>query len=181
MHRFKQYATHIFLKSISNGVARTFDIPIGIFGFPILKARSYQVKKQVKITLYYLSLTSYIVCESKAEFQVSKEKETVGWSAYILLFLSKILRRKYTLLELQELFMSPCDFLFCLIFQQLLAGSRVSEADKHRQTCLHLAAANNTASIISVLLENGIDPDAMDEKGNNGMIDVYYLLPIMLR
>ena len=89
-------------------------------------------------------------------------------------FLSKILRKKYTLLELQELFMSPCDFLFCLIFQQLLAGSRVNEADKHRQTCLHLAAANNTASIISVLLENGIDPDAMDEKGNNGMIDVYY-------
>ena len=66
-------------------------------------------------------------------------------------------------------------------FQQLLAGSRVNEADKHRQTCLHLAAANNTASIISVLLENGIDPDAMDEKGNNGMIDVYYWLPIMLR
>lgn len=166
MHRFKQYATHIFLISISNGVARTFDIPIGIFGFPILKARSYQVKKQDKIiTLYYLSLTSYIV---------SKEKETIGWSAYILLFVSKILRRKYTLLELQELFMSPCDFLFCLIFQQLLAGSRVNEADKHRQTCLHLAAANNTASIISVLLENGIDPDAMDEKGNNGMIDVYY-------
>lgn len=166
MYRFKQYATHIFLISISNGVARTFDIPIGIFGFPILKARSYQVKKQDKIiTLYYLSLTSYIV---------SKEKETIGWSAYILLFVSKILRRKYTLLELQELFMSPCDFLFCLIFQQLLAGSRVNEADKHRQTCLHLAAANNTASIISVLLENGIDPDAMDEKGNNGMIDVYY-------
>ena len=181
MHRVKQFATHIFFISISNGVARTFDIPIGIFGFPILKARSYQVKKQVKITLYYLSLTSYIVCESKTEFQVNKEKETVGWSAYILLFVSKILRRKYTLLELQELFMSPCDFLFCLIFQQLLAGSRVNEADKHRQTCLHLAAANNTASIISVLLENGIDPDAMDEKGNNGMIDVYYLLPIMLR
>ena len=95
-------------------------------------------------------------------------------------FLSKILRKKYTLLELQELFVS---LWFSLLpnFQQLLAGSRVNEADKHRQTCLHLAAANNTASIISVLLENGIDPDAMDEKGNNGVIDVYYLLPIMLR
>lgn len=120
MHRVKQFATHIFFISISNGVARTFDIPIGIFGFPILKARSYQVKKQYKIKLYYLSLTSYIVCESKAEFQVSKEKETVGWSAYILLFLSKILRRKYTLLELQELFMSSCDFLFCVISNSYL-------------------------------------------------------------
>ena len=56
----------------------------------------------------------------------------------------------------------------CQISQQLLAGSRVNDADKHRQTALHMAAANNTASIISVLLENGIDPDALDEKGNNG-------------
>ena len=138
MHRFKQYATHIFFISISNGVARTFDIPIGIFGFPILKARSYQVKKQDKIiTLYYLSLTSYIVCESKAEFQVSKEKETVGWSAYILLFLSKILRRKYTLLELQELFMSPCDFLFCVISNSyLLAVGSMKRTSIVKPACI---------------------------------------------
>lgn len=51
---------------------------------------------------------------------------------------------------------------------KLLAGSRVNDADKHRQTALHMAAANNSASIISVLLENGIDPDALDERGNNG-------------
>lgn len=51
---------------------------------------------------------------------------------------------------------------------KLLAGSRVNDADKHRQTALHMAAANNSASIISVLLENGIDPDAVDERGNNG-------------
>lgn len=138
MHRVKQFATHIFFISISNGVARTFDIPIGIFGFPILKARSYQVKKQDKIiTLYYLSLTSYIVCESKAEFQVSKEKETVGWSAYILLFVSKILRRKYTLLELQELFMSPCDFLFCLISNSyLLAVGSMKRTSIVKPACI---------------------------------------------
>ena len=52
---------------------------------------------------------------------------------------------------------------------KLLAGSRVNDADKHRQTALHMAAANNSASIISVVLENGIDPDAVDERGNNGM------------
>lgn len=51
---------------------------------------------------------------------------------------------------------------------KLLAGSRVNDTDKHRQTALHMAAANNSASIISVLLENGIDPDALDERGNNG-------------
>ena len=55
------------------------------------------------------------------------------------------------------------------IVQQLLAGSRVNDVNKHRQTALHMAAANNSASIISVLLENGIEPDAVDEKGNNGM------------
>ena len=54
------------------------------------------------------------------------------------------------------------------MFQQLLAGSRVNDADKHRQTALHLGAANNSASIISVLLENRIEPDAVDERGNNG-------------
>lgn len=64
------------------------------------------------MTLCHLSFTSYIVCESKAQFQVSKKKEIVVWSAYILLFLSNILRGKYTLLELQELFMSLCNFLF---------------------------------------------------------------------
>ena len=53
--------------------------------------------------------------------------------------------------------------------QQLLAGSRVNDVNKHRQTALHMAAANNSATIISVLLENGIEPDAVDEKGNNGM------------
>ena len=45
----------------------------------------------------------------------------------------------------------------------------MNDVNKHRQTALHMAAANNSASIISVLLENGIGPDAVDEKGNNGM------------
>lgn len=63
----------------------------------------------------------------------------------------------------------PCSLvIFLHLSLKLLAGSRVNDADKHRQTALHMAAANNSASIISVLLENGIDPDALDERGNNG-------------
>lgn len=56
----------------------------------------------------------------------------------------------------------------CHISSKLLAGSRFNEVDKHHQTALHLAAANNSASILSILLENGAEPDAADDKGNNG-------------
>lgn len=53
--------------------------------------------------------------------------------------------------------------------------------DKHRQTGLHIAAANNRASIISVLLENGVDPDATDEKGNNGIVLIFiFILKILI-
>ena len=66
------------------------------------------------------------------------------------------------------------------ISQQLLAGSRVNDTDKHRQTALHMAAANNSASIVSVLLENGIEPDAVDERGNNGIKFTLHSWPIAL-
>ena len=53
--------------------------------------------------------------------------------------------------------------------------------DKHRQTGLHIASANNRASIISVLLENGVDPDATDEKGNNGIVLIFiFILKILI-
>lgn len=41
--------------------------------------------------------------------------------------------------------------------------------NKNGMTCLHLAAADNHASICSVLLDNRIDFDAFDENHNNGM------------
>lgn len=56
-----------------------------------------------------------------------------------------------------------------LVRHLLLAGSRVNDVNKHRQTALHMASANNSASIISILLENGVEPDAADEKGNNAL------------
>lgn len=55
--------------------------------------------------------------------------------------------------------------MFCF---QLLAGAKLNEVTKHRQTALHLAAQQDMATICSVLIENGIDFAAEDENGNNG-------------
>ncbi|XP_071269732.1 rabankyrin-5-like isoform X3 [Salvelinus alpinus] len=52
---------------------------------------------------------------------------------------------------------------------QLLAGAKVNELTKHRQTALHLAAQQDLAAICSVLLENGVDFTAVDENGNNAL------------
>lgn len=60
-----------------------------------------------------------------------------------------------------------CYCFLCLCFQ-LLAGAKVNEVTKHRQTALHLAAQQDLATICSVLLENGVDFAAEDENGNNG-------------
>uniref|UniRef100_A0AAY4E3Y7 Ankyrin repeat and FYVE domain containing 1 n=1 Tax=Denticeps clupeoides TaxID=299321 RepID=A0AAY4E3Y7_9TELE len=49
----------------------------------------------------------------------------------------------------------------------LLAGAKVNELTKHRQTALHLAAQQDLATICSVLLENGVDFAAVDENGSN--------------
>uniref|UniRef100_A0A8C8IIB0 Ankyrin repeat and FYVE domain containing 1 n=1 Tax=Oncorhynchus tshawytscha TaxID=74940 RepID=A0A8C8IIB0_ONCTS len=57
----------------------------------------------------------------------------------------------------------------------LLAGAKVNELTKHRQTALHLAAQQDLATICSVLLENGVDFTAVDENGNNGLLCFYSL------
>lgn len=76
-------------------------------------------------------------------------------------------RQEYFLLEngMQLVIFSSLLFFFCL---QLLAGAKVNELTKHRQTALHLAAQQDLATICSVLLENGVDFAAEDENGNNG-------------
>ncbi|KAL4660590.1 rabankyrin-5 [Arapaima gigas] len=51
----------------------------------------------------------------------------------------------------------------------LLAGAKVNELTKHRQTALHLAAQQDLPTICSVLLENGVDFTAVDENGNNAL------------
>uniref|UniRef100_A0A8C2ECW5 Ankyrin repeat and FYVE domain containing 1 n=1 Tax=Cyprinus carpio TaxID=7962 RepID=A0A8C2ECW5_CYPCA len=51
----------------------------------------------------------------------------------------------------------------------LLAGAKVNELTKHRQTGLHLAAQQDLSTICSVLIENGVDFAAVDENGNNAL------------
>ncbi|XP_078535807.1 rabankyrin-5 isoform X1 [Lissotriton helveticus] len=51
----------------------------------------------------------------------------------------------------------------------ILAGAKVNELTKHRQTALHLAAQQDLQTICSVLLENGVDFGATDENGNNAL------------
>nr|XP_033777072.1 LOW QUALITY PROTEIN: rabankyrin-5 [Geotrypetes seraphini] len=51
----------------------------------------------------------------------------------------------------------------------LLAGAKVNELTKHRQTALHLAAQQDLPTICSVLLENGVDFGSVDENGNNAL------------
>ena len=40
--------------------------------------------------------------------------------------------------------------------------------DNHKRGVLHLAVEGNFSNILSVLLENGANPDHVDEEGNNG-------------
>lgn len=61
-----------------------------------------------------------------------------------------------------------CTFELLRFCFQLLAGAKINELTKHRQTALHLAAQQDLATICSVLLENGVDFSAEDENGNNG-------------
>lgn len=72
---------------------------------------------------------------------------------------------------------SAADTVF--IFQ-LLAGAKVNELTKHRQTALHLAAQQDLATICSVLLENGVDFAAEDENGNNGTFNLHYYASVSL-
>ena len=51
---------------------------------------------------------------------------------------------------------------------QLLAEAKVSDVDNHQRSVLHMAVEGNFPNVVTVLLENGADPDLMDEEGNTG-------------
>nr|KAG5688480.1 hypothetical protein BaRGS_011918 [Batillaria attramentaria] len=53
----------------------------------------------------------------------------------------------------------------------LLAGAAVNEKTHTGETALHLAAVRDHAQIVSVLIENGVDVDAVDENLNNELKD----------
>ena len=51
----------------------------------------------------------------------------------------------------------------------ILAGSSVDVVNASNQTCLHVAAENNFASIAEILLSNGVDFTAVDNRGCNAL------------
>jgi hypothetical protein len=55
-----------------------------------------------------------------------------------------------------------------LVRVQLLAGARVNDTTPQKQTALHLCAVHDRAAIASVLLDNQVDYDALDDGLNNG-------------
>ena len=59
--------------------------------------------------------------------------------------------------------------MFYIVLLQLLAGAQVSAVDNHQKGVLHMAVGANSPAILSVLLENGADPDACDEEGNTAI------------
>ena len=59
-----------------------------------------------------------------------------------------------------------------LLFQ-LLAGAQVNDLTTHKQTGLHLAASCDHAVIGSVLLQNGVDCNALDDNMCNGINPPY--------
>ena len=51
---------------------------------------------------------------------------------------------------------------------QIWAGGYINALDKSRRTPLHIAATEDKAALISVLLQGGADPDLGDVELNNG-------------
>ena len=56
----------------------------------------------------------------------------------------------------------------CLL--QLLAGAAVNEKTQTGETALHLAGVRDHSAIVSILIENNIDVDAVDENLNNSQL-----------
>ena len=44
----------------------------------------------------------------------------------------------------------------------------MNEVDNHQRSVLHMAVEGQFSNVVSVLLENGADPDQADEEGNTG-------------
>ncbi|XP_077996108.1 rabankyrin-5-like isoform X2 [Glandiceps talaboti] len=51
----------------------------------------------------------------------------------------------------------------------LLAGANIGDLTNHKQTCLHIAATHDRSTICSILIENGVDVDAVDVNMNNAL------------
>ena len=73
---------------------------------------------------------------------------------------------------------STPDFTLLLLSHsfQLLAGAAVNEKTHTGETALHLAGVRDHSSIVSILIENNIDVDAVDENLNNGQLIFFFCL-----
>ena len=58
--------------------------------------------------------------------------------------------------------------IYCLFCVQLLAGADINAKTPHKKNPLHLAAEFDQAQIASILLQEGVDYDAIDDQWNNG-------------
>lgn len=57
-----------------------------------------------------------------------------------------------------------------------MAGAEVNDLTPQKQTALHIAAGHDHSTLCSILLENGIDFDAIDNNQNNGMLLLQYYI-----
>jgi len=58
---------------------------------------------------------------------------------------------------------------------QLLAGAEVNALTNQKQTSLHMAASKDHHIICTVLIENGVDFDAIDDNHDNGVYEGYWI------
>ena len=52
----------------------------------------------------------------------------------------------------------------------------MNATDKNRQNPLHVAAIEDKAAILEVLLQNGADPDLVDSNLNNGKLILIFVI-----
>lgn len=62
-----------------------------------------------------------------------------------------------------------------------MAGAEVNDLTPQKQTALHIAAAHDHNTLCSILLENGINFDAIDNNQNNGMVLLQYYTFIIIK
>jgi ankyrin repeat protein len=58
--------------------------------------------------------------------------------------------------------------IYLITFFKILAGAEINAQSVDSLTALHIASYNNHDDLAGILLENGADPNLLDNEGNNG-------------
>ena len=85
-------------------------------------------------------------------------------------------------IQYHEIYILPMyDKNICWLFGylKLLAGAEVNDLTPQKQTALHIAAIHDHSTLCSILLENGIDFDAVDNNQNNGMLSLWFSVVVL--